>query len=1025
MQKSNFGIIILFVVLSILGIALIPKLSIQLNPSKNEGSLTVSYTWGNVAPEVLERQVSAKLEAAFSTLQGIAKIRSTSNYGSGYITIEIDKSSDLDQLRFEVATLIRQIYPRLPKEISYPIITLNSPDEEEAKKPLMSLQLNGATDLSTLKVYADEQLKPQLSQIEGINSIQIYGGNKKEWVLSYDRVQLENLQLNEKDIIQAISKQYKQASLGLVVDAKGHQMNVILSPSLQNSQKSIEEIKSDLAKISLPIQNKTQQTLGRIIHFADILHIERNEKTIEEFYRINGKNAVTLVIQADVGANQIELAKKIRSKLSSLKNNFPASYDTQIEYDATEYIQENLEKIWIQTGLAVLILLLFVGISTRSGKYTFIILISLIVNLAISFIVFYFLKIEIHLYSLAAITSSLGILIDNTIVMIDHYRRYENRHVFMALLGATLTTIAGLTVIWFLPEESKMELIDFAVVMIIVLGISLAVALLLIPALIEKLSLKKIKQVIPNRIKTRKISVLSQLYTRIISFLLRFRKTSILLIVLAFAASLRIFINNVYEFSHPSTNERTALYVNAGLPNQSTVEQMNELYLRIENYLSEIPEIDRYITRIYDGQYGSMTIFFKQEYQNGSFPYILKNRLISLSSEMSGISWDIYGVGNGFSQNINENSTPTFNVEIRGYNYNELARQANILKKTLEVHPRIQDVNTNKSVNFWNDKNLYEYVLNTDPSKIALLGQYNDQIYEYLQRQNTRPLPDLNTFLNGEYEEIKVIPTDTKNFDVWALMNQPVKMANKHLKLSNLGNYEKQKISPEINKENQEYIRMLSFEYFGSQHFGEKFLDKTLAEFKTKLPLGYTVKKKSNYWEDVDKEKPYWLLGIVIILIYLICAIIFESLLQPLALILLIPISFIGVFLTFYFFELNFDQGGYASFVLLSGNVVCAAIFILAEFNQLQKKHPSQHALLLYIKAFNHKIIPIFLTVISTVVGLIPFLLFGQSEVFWFALGAGTIGGLLISLIGIILYLPLFLPSLRAKSNENANKSTI
>jgi multidrug efflux pump subunit AcrB len=552
-------------------------------------------------------------------------------------------------------------------------------------------------------------------------------------------------------------------------------------------------------------------------------------------------------------------------------------------------------------------------------------------------------------------------------------------------------------------------------VMIIVLAISLIVALFLVPALIEKLSIKKIHQVKPNRIKIKRISILSRLYTRIISFLLKFRKTSILFILLAFAASLRIFINNVFEFSHYSKNERTTLYVNAGLPNQSTVEQMNELYLRIENYLSEIPEIDRYITRIYDGQYGSLTIYFKPEFQNGSFPYILKNRLISLSSEMSGISWDIYGVGNGFSQNINENSTPTFNVEMRGYNYNELGRQANLLKQKLEVHPRIQEVNTNKSVNYWNNKNLFEYVLTTDPGKIAILGQNNQEIYEYLQRQNIRPQTDLFQFLNGEYEEIKVVPTDTKNFDVWALMNQPLKIAIKSMKLSNLGDYDKQKISPEINKENQEYIRIVSFEYFGSQNFGEKFLDKTLAEFKTNLPLGYTLKKKSNQWQDENKEKPYWLLGIVIILIYMICAIIFESLLQPLALILLIPISFIGVFLTFYFFDLNFDQGGYASFVLLSGNVVCAAIFILAEFNNLQKVYPNQNAFLLYIKAFNHKIIPIFLTVVSTVVGLIPFLLFGEGEVFWFALGAGTIGGLIISLLGIIFYLPIFLPNLRPK----------
>ena len=141
----------------------------------------------------------------------------------------------------------------------------------------------------------------------------------------------------------------------------------------------------------------------------------------------------------------------------------------------------------------------------------------------------------------------------------------------------------------------------------------------------------------------------------------------------------------------------------------------------------------------------------------------------------------------------------------------------------------------------------------------------------------------------------------------------------------------------------------------------------------------------------------------------MICAIIFESFLQPFALILLIPLSFIGVFLTFYWFDYNFDQGGYASFVLLSGNVVCAAIFIIAEFNQLKKIQKKTSTFQLYLKAYHHKIVPILLTVLSTVVGLVPFLIYGETEAFWFALGVGTIGGLLMSLLAIWIYLPLFL----------------
>ncbi len=1062
-SKTAYSILITFVVLTIIGFALIPKLSVQLNPSYSSGSINVSYRWGDVSPEVLELQVTAKLEGAFSTLQGIKKLSSVSSYGNGTITLETDKSADLDQLRFEVATLIRQLYPQLPKEVSYPIISLNAPNQENQQKTLMSLQFNGQASLSDLKVYAEEQLKPKLAQIEGIYNVNVYGGNRQEWVLTYDRLRLENLQIDESQIINSISNHYKQSSLGLVRNAEGQQMNVVLSPksnSILSSSKSEAEIVKDLENITLPIRAKDSQHIDRIIHLSDILKVSRTEQPLSEFYRINGKNAVTVVLQADLGANQLTLAKQIRTQLAEISKTFPPTYQANIEYDATEYIRDNLDKIWVQSGLAVLILLIFVWITTRSWAYTVLIILSLIVNLALSFIIFYFLKVEIHLYSLAAITTSLGILIDNTIVMIDHYRRYKNLTVFTALLGATLTTIAGLAVIWFLPEETKIDLLDFAIVMTITLGVSLLVALFFVPAMVEKNGLSTVNQQFKKMAKYRNIAKLSKVYVLIVSCMLRFRKTAFVLMILAFGlpvfmlpnrledsqkfaelynetigstiyqeniqpmvnkllgGSLRLFVNNVYEKSYYAKKERTALYVNAGLPNQSTIEQMNELYLRVENYLSQLKEIDRYITRIYNGQTGSMTIYFKPEFENGSFPYILKNRLIMLSTEMSGINWNIYGVGQGFSQNLDANSTPTFNVLMKGYNFNELERQANILKQKLETHPRIQEVNINKSLYYWNNKSLYEFVLKTEPKLLALYGRTNAEVYAYLQRQNVRPNADIYQLMNGEYEQIKVVPADSKNFDVWALMNQKVNIDKSSIKLSSFASTEKQKVSQEINKENQEYLRMISFEYFGSQTFGDKFLEKTLTNLRTQLPLGYTVKKQGYNWMSDEAKQQYWLIGLVIVLIYIICAIIFESLLQPIALILQIPISFIGVFLTFYGFDFNFDQGGYAAFVLLSGNVVCAAIFIIAEFNHLRKIHPRANDFKLYVKAFNHKIIPILLTVLSTVVGLVPFLIYGQNEAFWFALGVGTIGGLLMSMFGIVFYLPLFL-----RFNTSLNKS--
>ena len=636
--------------------------------------------------------------------------------------------------------------------------------------------------------------------------------------------------------------------------------------------------------------------------------------------------------------------------------------------------------------------------------------------------------------------------------MIDHYRRYRNLRVFTALLGATLTTCAGLVVLWFLPDKARYDLLDFAVVLVITLGVSLLVALFFIPAAMEQWGMTSavaVKSVARRR--RRWVLYFGRGYGRLLLLLLRFRKTALLMALLTFGlplfllptkldddnpmatyynpvlgnewyadhlkplidkwlgGTLRLFVNYVYEGSYFSKNERTSLYVNAHLPNQSTIEQMDAVLRKFEQYFSQFAEIDRTITHVYNGQEGSMVMYFKSAFENGSFPYVLKNRAIALSTEMSGISWDIYGVGQGFSQNLGENETPTFTVAMYGYNYNELSKQANLLKVRLEKHPRVQQVNINGSPNQFGQKSLYEYTLQTDGWRMASQNLNATQLYNQLQTQNTRPQADQYAFINEQYEPIKVLPTQAARFDLWQLNHQPFKKDSAFFRLGDFTKIERQKVTPEIHKEDQQYLRLVRFEYFGSANFGEKFLSKTLTEFRPVLPLGYSAKKQDYNWWSEETRKQYELIGLVMLLIYITCAIIFESLRQPFALIMLIPLSFIGVFLAFYWFDFNFDQGGYASFVLLSGNVVCAGIFLIAEFNTLRQRFPRKTALQCYIQAYQHKIIPILLTVLSTVMGLVPFLIYGQNQTFWFALGVGTIGGLLMSLVVIIFYLPLFL----------------
>ena len=258
-------------------------------------------------------------------------------------------------------------------------------------------------------------------------------------------------------------------------------------------------------------------------------------------------------------------------------------------------------------------------------------------------------------------------------------------------------------------------------------------------------------------------------------------------------------------------------------------------------------------------------------------------------------------------------------------------------------------------------------------------------------------------------EEIKLFSKQANEYDIWKLRYFPGQINKNKYKLSELDNIEKGQSPQNIAKENQQYRLCLQYDYIGPSKQGNNILLKTINNFEKILPLGYSIEngmQNQISWGQKN-NKQYWSMILIIIIIYFTTSILFNSLKQPFTIIFIIPISFIGIFLTFYWFRLNFDQGGFAAFIILCGLTVNASIYILNEYNNIlkTKKIPPIKA---YIKAWNAKISPIFLTIVSTILGFLPFIIGAEKEGFWFPLAAGSIGGLIMSFIGIFLFMPLF-----------------
>lgn len=1063
---SSFTIIVTFLCVALTGIAFIPLLPIKLSPSRTLPRLSVNYSMPGNSARVIEMEVTSRLESMLARIKGIKQINSTSGNGWGYVSLELDKHTNIDAARFEASTIIRQTWPSLPDGLSYPVLEMSRPNNSESR-PFMSYTLNAAATPIFIQRFAEDQIKPHLSGIPGIYRIDVSGATPMEWRLEYDSRELVTLGITTGDIQTAINQYYNKEFLGTGnVEVGVHEEWIRLALVSEAKQGAFD-----------PTRIMVAGKDGKQIRLDQLLKVTRQEEAPQSYYRINGLNSIYLSIRAEETANQLELAKQIKAEMEHIRTLLPAGYEIHTSYDATEFIQNELNKIYIRTGLTILILLLFVLLITRNVRYLFLIVVSLSVNLCIAVIFYYLLGLEMQLYSLAGVTISLSLVIDNTIVMTDHIRNRHNRKAFLSILTATLTTIGALVIIFFLDEKIRLNLQDFAAVVIINLTVSLFIALFFVPSMIEKMGLgkKKIRKVkiTKRRWKWRhswakRFAVyFSRYYQAQMSLLCRWKKLTCLVLLLAFGlpvfmlpdkiemdnkekysaldslliekynktvsgdtykekvkpfidkalgGTLRLFVQKVYEGSYFTRNDETVLTVNATLPNGTTLEQMNHLMGRMEAYLSTFKEIKQFQTNVYNARRGNINIYFTKESERSGFPYTLKSRIISKALELGGGSWSVYGLQDqGFNNDVRENAG-SFRIEMYGYNYDELYDWAETLKAKLLTHRRIKEVLINSEFSWWKD-DYQEFYFNLNKARMAQEGIQPFELFASLRPVFGKNMYSGSIIVDNETEKLKLTSRQSEEYDIWSMQYVPQPVKGKNYKLAELATVEKGQMPQEVAKVNQQYRLCLQYEYIGATNQGNKIQERDLKEFNAILPMGYTAKSESNYWNWNKKDnKQYLLLLLIIVIIFFTTSILFNSLKQPLAVIFVIPISYIGVFLTFYWFKLNFDQGGFASFVLLCGITVNASIYILNEYNQLRLKKPLMPAYKAYLKAWNAKITPIFLTVVSTILGFIPFMLGPDKEAFWFPLAAGTIGGLTMSILGIFIYLPIF--TLKKKIKE-------
>jgi multidrug efflux pump subunit AcrB len=1027
---TPFRILISFIVISILGFATVPLLSVDLNPRDREPVLSISFQIPQSTPEIVENLATSPLEGVFSQLTELKKITSVSNYDRGSVTLRFDKKADMEMKRFEVLALIRQVYPKLDPRVTYPVVTQSEVSRAFNKTPILTYSVTGPFASFEIKKVTEDVLKTALTRFGEVEEVRILGADDLLLYVTFDVHKMQSFRISKVHLENRIAGAFGQRYPGMVFNSEGKTLFVTLDRKF-NRLEQLEDL-------------LIAQVDGMEVRLKDIATVVLDEAEAQSHYRVNGNNSVTLLVINRDGVNKVLLAKKLREALQSATSDLPSGFEVRLENDDTEFLEKELNKIYERSGLSILILIAFIFLINRDLRYLSILFIGILVNLSLTSMILYFLDVDLQLYSIAGLTISFGLIVDNAIVMIDHLHKYRNRKVVLALTAASLTTVAALLLVLLLPEEDRKNLTEFSIVVSVMLSVSLIVALFFTPAFYELL--------FKDDTKGRRNFQLSQLRTRAswlrryergISLTARYRKTFLLLVLLIFGTpifflpakwegqewynktigstvyqedirpyvdralggSLRMFVRGVYEKSVYREPEKTRLYVSATLPFGNTLEQMDFIMREFEGYLKGVKGIDQFVTNVISGQQARIEITFDEAYEKGALPYQLKGRLSVKSTDWSGVRWNIWGVGQGFYTGGGTDQIPSFRVLMKGYNFDELERQADILAEKLKQHKRIPEVNTNERASY-SEQKTQEYVLRLDQNQIALGGSNQSEILNTLQDLSKPRMTSAYLNLADRNYGLMIREKSSEGFSRFDLERKGlISGGDRILKVSDFGSLSLETTTNALHKEDRQYVRLVSFEYMGSAKFGKEYLDEVLDEMRAEMPIGYEAKQQDWAWGFEQAKRQYGLLALLIVGIFFICTILFENFRQPFYIIFLIPISFIGLFLIFSLGGYNFDRGGFAAFVMLGGLAVNAGIFILNDLNNRRSGAHNRNIL----KSIAGKAIPILLTVLSTCFGLIPFIMDGQNEIFWFSLAIGTIGGLVFSMVGVFWILPVMM----------------
>jgi HAE1 family hydrophobic/amphiphilic exporter-1 len=1004
-------ITMIVLIIVVFGFVSFSRLGLDMLPDIEFPIVSVVTSYSGATSEDIEDAITKPIEDAVSTVKDVKSIKSFSQEGMSAVMIEFNSGTNVDFAAQDVRDRIGLIEDYLPQDTRRPMVI----KMDVGAMPILGYGVTSdGLAASELKKLLEDNVKDKIERLDGVASVELRGGQEREILIQLNKPQLELYNLTQAQIVQTLRGENINLSGGFI--EQGLQE---FSLRTAGEFKDLVEIKNTVVAVKD----------GAPVYLKDVAEVIDTHKESRSYCRTNKKDSILLLVAKQSGANTSQVAKAVKLELPELKKNLPQDINFKLVMDQSHLIKTSTNSMAQSGVIGGLLAMLMIYLFLRNWRPTLAIGLAIPLSLIATFIPIYLVGYTLNLMTLGGLALGIGMLVDNAVVVIENiYRHLEKigkrqkaaiigaKEVGMAITAATLTTIAV-----FLPMALGTGITGqisrgLSLTIIFALASSLFVALTLVPMIASKI-FKKRKSGEDYKIASgqRSFEKIRRGYKKILIWSLnhRLKTIAITISLLIITIALIPFVGT--EFMPVS--DQSMMLLGVKMPVGTSLYETNKIVGQIENDLVDIDgvsAITSFVGLDEASRSESITLGLGSAGINEAQIFIRlrdkKDRKYSAEDIQEIIRKKLPKI-RGLEINFMDMSKilisgSSFPVEIKifGKDLDKLKDISNNIAQEIADVPGIRDVDTTLS------EGKPELVININRERASHLGltvgQVGSTVKNAMQGVIATQLRQ-----GGEETDIKVRFDEIYRDDISKIENLTISTPQR----SQIPLRQVAQISPgqgSIKIDREDHLRVAAV----TANILDRDVGNVVKDIKKKLegnsghlelPPGYFIEYGGSYKQMQDTFGTLsWALALGILLVYMVMASQFESLIHPFIVMFEIPLAFIGVGLAMFITGQTLSLPSFMGLIILSGIVVNNAIVLIDYVNQLRKKGMDKFDAL--VQGGITRLRPILITSVTTMLGMLPMALTQRegSEMMR-PMAIAVIGGLLASTLLTLVVIPV------------------